>query len=91
MTPQPDVNEAAGNPSPPRSKASRRARASVGNRMGLAVISMVFLIFLVNIVAYLSASFGQVGGAIVIAAVSLTILGVNVAFNLDLLRPRPSS
>lgn len=56
--------------------------------MGLAVISMAFLIVLVNIVAYLSAAFGQVGSAIVIAAVCLTILGVNVAFNLDLFRSR---
>ena len=72
----------------PRSATSPRARTSIGNRMGLAVISMAFLIFLVNIIAYLSASFGQVGSAIVIAAVCLTILGINVAFNLDLLRPR---
>ncbi len=84
MNPQTDTGEA------PRS-AESRARASAGYRMGLAVISIAFLIFLINIVANLSAAFGQIGSAIVIAAVCLTILGVNVAFNLDLLRSRPSS
>jgi hypothetical protein len=91
MDPRTDVSEARSSAEPPRSGASPRAGASAGYRMGLAVLSMVFLIFLINIVAYLSAAFGQIGGAIVIAAVCLTIVGVNVAFNLDLLRSRPSS
>ncbi len=84
MDPQTHISEASGSAEP-------RARASAGYRMGLAVISIAFLIVLVNIVANLSAAFGQTGSAIVIAAVCLTILGVNVAFNLDLLRSRPSS
>lgn len=83
MDPQTDIGEAPGSVEP-------RARASAGYRMGLAVISIAFLIFLINIVANLSGAFGQIGSAIVIAAVCLTILGVNVAFNLDLLRPRQS-
>lgn len=53
------------------------------------MISLAFMVALVNIVAYLSASFGQMGSAIVFAAVCLTIIGVNVAFNFDLLRRRP--
>jgi hypothetical protein len=56
--------------------------------MGLAVISIAFLIFLVNIVANLSDAFGEIGSAIVVVAVCLTILGVNFAFNLDLRRSR---
>lgn len=88
MDPQTDVNGAPRSAGQAQSSPSSRARTSIGNRMGLAVISMAFLIFLINIVAYLSAAFGQVGSAIVIAAVCLTILGINVAFNLDLLRSR---
>ncbi|HEU0025953.1 MAG TPA: hypothetical protein VFQ25_02460 [Ktedonobacterales bacterium] len=91
MDPQTDVGEAPRSAEPSRSGASPRMRASVGYRMGLAVISIVFLIVLINIVAYLSDAFGQIGSAIVVAAVCLTILGVNVAFNLDLLRSHPSS
>ncbi len=73
---------------PPRPTTSPRRGASTANRMGLAVISIVSLIFLINIVAYLSGAFGQIGGAIVVAAACLTILGINVAFNFDLIRPR---
>lgn len=88
MDPQTDINEAQRNAKPPRTVAAPRSRASTASRMGLAVISMAFLIVLVNIVAYLNDAFGQIGSAIVIAAMCLTILGVNVAFNLDLLRHR---
>ena len=91
MDPRTDVSEASGSDEPSRPSAAPHARASAGYRMGLAVVSMVFLIFLINIVANLSAAFGQIGGAIVVAAVCLAILGVNVAFNLDLLRSRPAS
>ncbi len=75
----------AGRPQPP---SPSRGRANMTSRMGLAIISMAFIFFLVNIVAYLSDAFGQIGAAIVVAAVCLTILGVNVAFNFDPLRPR---
>ncbi len=88
MDPQTHISEAPRSAKPSQSATSPRVKASMANRLGLAIISIAFLIFLVNIVAYLSASFGQVGSAIVIAAVCLTILGVNVAFNLYLLRSR---
>jgi hypothetical protein len=91
VDPRIELSDAPRSGEPPRSGASPRAGASAGYRMGLAVISLAFLIFLINIVAYLSATFGQIGSAIVVAAVCLTVLGVNVAFNLDLLRSRPSS
>lgn len=91
MDSQKDASEALSSAERPQSATSPRARASAASRIGLAVISMAFLIFLINIVAYLSDAFGQIGSAMVITAVCLTILGVNVAFNLDLLRSHPSA
>ncbi len=91
MNAQPDASEAPSSVEPSRPTTSPRVKASkagMANRMGLAVISIVSLFFLINIIAYLSGAFGQIGGAIVVVAVCLTILGVNVTFNLDLLRPR---
>ncbi len=56
--------------------------------MGLAVISLAFLVLLVNIMAYLAKSFGPTGTAIGLVAVCLVVLGINVAFNLDVFRAR---
>lgn len=56
-------------------------------RMGLAVLSLFFLVFLVNIMAALAPAFGPIGSAIGLAAICLVILGINVVFNLDLMRP----
>lgn len=67
---------------------SAPSRPSVNQRLGLAVISLVFLVFLVNIMAALSSSFGPTGSTIGFAAGCLTVLGINVAFNLDVLGRR---
>lgn len=64
------------------------AGASVNQRLGLAVISLVFLVFLANIMAALSSSFGPTGSKIGFAAGCLAVLGINVVFNLDAVRPR---
>lgn len=61
---------------------------TVNQRMGLVIISLAFLVFLVNIMASLSSAFGPVGSAIGLAAVCLTVLGLNIAFNLDVFRSR---
>lgn len=64
------------------------ARATPMQRMGIAALSLFFLVFLVNIMAALAPSFGELGSAIGFAAICLVILGINIAFNLDLLRSR---
>jgi hypothetical protein len=61
---------------------------TVNQRLGLAIISLVFLVFMANIMATLSSSFGATGSAIGLAAVCLTVLGINIVFNLDALRAR---
>lgn len=88
MEPETPRNEAPRQAGQPQSAAPSHIEPRAGYRMGLAMISLAFMVALVNIVAYLSASFGQMGSAIVFAAVCLTIIGVNVAFNFDLLRRR---
>ena len=57
-------------------------------RMGLAVLSLMALVFLVNIMSALASAFGPTGSAIGLAAICLVIVGINFAFNLDLLAPR---
>jgi hypothetical protein len=61
---------------------------SVNQRLGLAVISLVFLVFLANIMAALSSSFGSTGSTIGFAAGCLAVLGINVVFNLEAVRSR---
>jgi hypothetical protein len=61
---------------------------TVNQRLGLAFVSLAFLVFLVNIIGYLSSSFGQVGSTIGLVVLCLTVLGINVAFNLDAFRWR---
>ncbi len=67
---------------------SARSGPTVNQRMGLAVISLAFLVFMINIMASLSSSFGPIGSAIGLAAVCLTVLGINIAFNMDVFRSR---
>lgn len=57
-------------------------------RMGLAVLSLMALVFLVNIMSALASAFGAIGSAIGLAGICLVIVGINVAFNFDLLLPR---
>jgi hypothetical protein len=59
---------------------------TVNQRLALAFVSLAFLVFLVNIMGYLSSSFGQVGSTIGLVTICLTVLGINVAFNLDVFR-----
>lgn len=68
--------------------ASAPSGPSVNQRLGLAVISFVFLVFLVNIMAALSPSFGPTGSTIGFVAGCLTVLGINVVFNLEVLGRR---
>jgi hypothetical protein len=56
--------------------------------MGFGVISLVFIVVAANIMAYLSPSFGPTGSAIGLAAICAAVLGLNIAFNLDMFRPR---
>ncbi|HEX8728266.1 MAG TPA: hypothetical protein VF739_06575 [Ktedonobacterales bacterium] len=46
------------------------------------------LVFLVNIMSALASAFGAIGSAIGLAGICLVIVGINVAFNFDLLLPR---
>ncbi len=82
MTPHTDLPHTPVADEPPTSHATPM------QRMGVVVLSLFFLIFLVNIMAALAPSFGALGSAIVIAAICVLILGLNVAFNFDLLRSR---
>ncbi len=82
MTPHTDL------PHTPVTDERPTPHATPMQRMGVIVLSLFFLIFLVNIMSALAPSFGALGSAIVIAAICVLILGVNVAFNLDLLRSR---
>ncbi|HEX8982045.1 MAG TPA: hypothetical protein VF792_04700 [Ktedonobacterales bacterium] len=82
MTPHTDLPHTPSTGEPPVTHATPM------QRMGVVALSLFFLIFLVNIMSALAPAFGALGSAIVIAAICLLILGVNVAFNLDLLRSR---
>lgn len=82
MTPHTDLPHTTSSGEPPA------LHATPMQRMGVVALSLFFLIFLVNIMAALAPTFGALGSAIGLAAVCLLILGINVAFNLDLLRSR---
>ena len=66
-----------------RERGSVPSGPNVNQRLGLAVISLVFLVFLGNIMAAFSSSFGPIGSTIGFVAGCLTVLGINVVFNLD--------
>ncbi len=89
MSPQPKTPESAADaPIPPGGTRAQvqPPHATPNQRMGLAVFSLICLVFLLNIVAALAHDFGSAGTAAALAAVCLIVLGVNVAFNFDLLR-----
>jgi hypothetical protein len=56
----------------------------------LAIVSLVMLVPLVAIAtgAAVTESFGVVAGLIALLLVCVTVAAVNIAFNLDLLRPK---
>ncbi|HEX8733492.1 MAG TPA: hypothetical protein VF725_15690 [Ktedonobacterales bacterium] len=82
MTPHTDL------PHPTSTGAPQALHATPMQRMGVIALSLFFLIFLVNIMAALAPTFGALGSAIGLAAVCALILGINIAFNFDLLRSR---
>lgn len=91
MTPPNSQASPPGAPVPPGSTdASTRqtqiSRATTNQRIGLAVLSLMGLVFLLNIVAALARDLGPAATTAGIVAVCLVVLGMNIAFNFDLLR-----
>ncbi len=92
MMPQTNRRESApmepAPPGPPDAPASQTQppHATPYQRIGMAVLSLISLVFLLNIVAALTHDLGPAATAVGLAAVCLVVLGVNVAFNFDLLR-----
>jgi hypothetical protein len=84
MSPHADTPDEAGRGERPGPTQS----ATPMQRMGLAVLSLMALAFLVNVMSALASAFGAIGSVIELAAICLVIVGINVAFNLDLLVPR---
>lgn len=84
MSSHADMPETVRDERPTPSQRTRQS-ATPMQRMGLAVLSLVALVFLANIMAALASSFGPIGSAIGFAAICLVLVGVNVAFNFDLL------
>lgn len=72
----------------PTQSSPASSSPTVNQRMGFGVISLVFIVMAANIMAYLSPSFGPIGSGIGLAAICAAVLGLNIAFNLDMFRPR---